>query len=302
MPPKRRNTRQKAATKFSPEDQLKRDQCDLLLQDFDENCESIIREASRDKDAMISQILTFYKLEMMKIPTDVRNSNWSEFYQKSIVQEENILNVSTAVSSCLDDSVCTKVDQQVSQLKSAMKTARKRGTRKENEPGSAVRASSRKRNPSADRDYETLTRTSSRSRTRGLADSTNLQTPANTGRRGRTVAVPETPANSLPPQLMGLTPMITPKFDPSKLSGTVGRTARKQEVLLSLSGSPVVPYNGMRSRAAKDFAQSHQTLQLGNGQDAVSLNLPVGADVDQMKEFVQQMQNCVAMMEKAKEQ
>ena len=108
MPPKRRNTRQKAATKFSPEDQLKRDQCDLLLQDFDENCESIIREASRDKDAMISQILTFYKLEMMKIPTDVRNSNWSEFYQKSIVQEENILNVSTAVSSCLDDSVCTK--------------------------------------------------------------------------------------------------------------------------------------------------------------------------------------------------
>jgi len=182
-----------------------------------------------------------------------------------------------------------------------MKTARKRGTRKENEPGSAVRASSRKRNPSADKDYETLTRTS-RSRTRGLTDSTNLQTPANTARRGRTAAVPETPANTMPPQYMGMTPMITPKFDPSKMSGTVGRTARKQEVLLSLSGSPVVPYTGMRSRAAKEFAQSHQTLQLGNGEAAVSLNLPVGADVEEVKEFAQQLQNCVAMMEKAKEQ
>merc|ERR1712114_22434 len=132
----------------------------------------------------------------MKIPTDVRNSSWSEFYQKSIVLEENVLNVSTAVSSCLDDSVCTKVDRQVSQLKSAMKTARKRGTRKENEPGSAVRASSRKRNPSADRDYGTLTRTSSRSRTRGLTDASNLQTPAN--RRGQ-MTVAETPASTVNP-------------------------------------------------------------------------------------------------------
>ena len=55
-------------------------------------------------------------------------------------------------------------------------------------------------------------------------------------------------------------------------------------------------------QAAKEFAHSHQTLQLGNGEDAVSLNLPVGADVEQMKEFVQQMQDCVAMMERAKEQ
>ena len=247
MPPKRRNTKQK---KLSPEDQLKRDQCDLLLKDFDENCESIIREASRDKDGFINQILTFYKLEMMKIPTDVRNSNWSEFYQKSIVQEENLFNVNTAVISCLDDSVCTKVDQQVSQLKSAMKTARKRGARKENIPGSAVRASTRKRNPSADKDYETVTRTSSRSRTRGLTDSTNLQTPATTGRRGR-VAVAETPVNTVPPQFTGMTPMITPKFDPTRMSGTVGRCARKQEVLLSLSGSPVVPYNSMRSKVGR---------------------------------------------------
>ena len=244
MPPKskRRNTKQK---KLSPDDQLKRDQCDLFLQDFDESCDSIIREASRDMDGLVNQILTFYKLEMMKIPTDVRNSSWSEFYQKSIVQEENVLNVSNAVSSCLDDSVYTKVDQQVSQLKSAMKTARKRGGRKENQPGSAVRASSRKRNPSADKDYGTLTRTSSRSRTRGLTDASNLQTPAN--RRGQ-MLVPETPANVVNPLSMGMTPMITPKFDPNKISGTVGRTARTKEVLLSLNGSPVVPINNMRSK------------------------------------------------------
>ena len=55
-------------------------------------------------------------------------------------------------------------------------------------------------------------------------------------------------------------------------------------------------------QAAKEFAQATQTLRLGEGAGAVSLNLPVGADLEQMEEFAMQMQDCVAMMRKAKEQ
>ena len=39
---------------------------------------------------------------------------------------------------------------------------------------------------------------------------------------------------------MGKTPLITPKFDTSKGSRIVSRVARADEVLVSLSGSPVV--------------------------------------------------------------
>ena len=69
----------------------------------------------------------------------------------------------------------------MSQLKSAMKSAKKRGrTAKENVPLSAVRSSSRKRNHSADASLSgTVARSSSRARTRGLVDANNLETPAN---------------------------------------------------------------------------------------------------------------------------
>ena len=146
MPPKRRGTRAKAPAKLSPEDQQKRDQCDLLLKDFDQNRQTVINESKRDMETVVHSMMTMYKLELMKIPNDVKNSNWIEYYKKSLIQGVDPLNVSNAINSCMDDSICTKVDDQVSQLKSAMKTAKKRGrTAKENVPSSAVRASSRKR-------------------------------------------------------------------------------------------------------------------------------------------------------------
>ena len=127
-----------------------------------------------------------------------------------------------------------------------IKTAKKRG-RPKAEPGTAVRQSARSRNKSADAGGETVTRTSSRSRTRGLTDATNLQTPA-TGRSKRG-AVPETPLNSAPPQYVGMTPMITPKCDTSNLSRTITRLAKQDEVLFSLSGSPVAAA-GPRSKVS----------------------------------------------------
>ena len=229
------------SSEWSPEDQERRDQCDLLLKDFDQSCKATLKDIDRDMETMLSQLTTLYKLEMMKIPKDTKQMNWME-YCKQNGGSDNILNVSNVVNSCLDDSICSKVDNQVSQLKSAMKTAKKRGrTAKENVPGTAVRQSARKRNISED-GGGTATRSSSRSRTRGLIDATNLETPAN-GRSRTRGYVPETPVNSQPPQYVGMTPMITPKVDTSNMSllKTVTRGARQNEVTFSLNGSPVAP-------------------------------------------------------------
>jgi len=317
MPAKRRTTRQKAKNppKLSPEDQMKREQCDLLILDLEKNAETVINEVEREKESIINSIMTSLKLELLKIPKDIKNANWMEFYQEAMEKDINPLEMSDAINKCLDDTLCVQVDEQVNNLKSAIKTAKKRGRpgKKENEPGTAVRQSSRKRNKSADESAtDSVLRTSSRSRTRGLVDATNLQTPAQgRSKRGQ---VPETPVNCGPPGgYGGMTPMITPKFDTTKLTRTVTRVAKDDEVLLSLSGSPVAPLTGMRSKAAKQYAKTHAQLPLPTGQN---LNLPFNGEFDlpldaaemddqtieQMQQFALQLQNSVAAMKRAREQ
>ena len=60
-------------------------------------------------ETVIQSLTTTYKLELMKIPTDVKNSNWMEYYQSSINKGVDPLNVSNAINACIDDSICTKV-------------------------------------------------------------------------------------------------------------------------------------------------------------------------------------------------
>jgi hypothetical protein len=317
MPPKRRGTRAKTMTKLSQEDQKKRVQCDLFLKDFDQFRESVINESKREMETVIQSLTTTYKLELMKIPTDVKNSNWMEYYQSSINNGVDLLNVSNAINACIDDSICIKVHDQLSQLKSAMKSTKKSRTVKEKVPSTATRSSSRKRNQSADPIQSgTVARSSSRSRKRGLVDSVNLETPADTrSRRGKPQpVVPETPASQvgIPGMRSGMaTPMITPKVDPNSMTRTVTRRAKgPEEVLFSLEGSPVVPLATNRSKAAKEFLKSHVQVPLFKGQ---TLNLPleedfvlphdelVDKDLDQLKTFVARMQSGIAMMEAAKE-
>jgi len=266
------------SVELSPEDLERRDQCDLLLDDFDQSCQDTLNGVDRELETLLNQLTTMYKLEMMKIPKDTKEMTWME-YCKQNGGTDDILNVSNVVNSCLDDSICSKVENQVSQLKSAMKTAKKRGrtaSAKENEPRTAVRQSARKRNMSEDQVCTTATRSSSRSRTRGLVDATNLETPANARSRTRGY-VPETPANSGVPQYVGMTPMITPKVDTSNMSllKSVTRGARNNEILFSLSGSPVAPVTNARSKVAKNHATSHAQVPIGGGQ---TLNLPIGQE------------------------
>jgi len=265
MPPKKKGRTTRAKPKIvslTPEEQQARDQVDLFLKDFDKNCEMTVKEARREVETVAASINTLYKVEMLKIPQDVKNMKWDDYYAQSIANGENPLALSDAISNCMEDSICVNVDTQVSQLKSAIKTtAKKRGRKKvstENQPPTGTRTSSR-------------SRTSSKT----LSDTTNMETPANSrstrgGGKNSTMA---TPANTRQPPNMGRTPMITPKFDTQSLTRTVSRVARANEVLVSLSGSPVA--FASKTKAAKAQESQAALIPLGGGE---TLNLPVDGD------------------------
>ena len=112
------------------------------------------------------------------------------------------LSLSDAVASVLEDSVLESVDSTVSNIKSAMKNKRKE---KEN------------RTPAASRKKSTRKGKSSK-------DTASLVTPRHA------------------PPRQAKTPMITPKFDTSRVMRSVSRAAKAGEVLVSLSGL-VLGYN-----------------------------------------------------------
>merc|ERR1712115_216261 len=265
MPPKKKGRTTKAKPKIvslTPEEQERSDQVDLFLKDFDKHVEMTIKEAWRDVETISASINTLYKLELLKLPQEIKNMKWDDYYKQSLDKGQNPLALSEAISSCVDDSLCASVDTQVSQLKSAMKSTVKKGGRKkansENQPPpSATRSSSRTRAPN-----------------KTLSDVSNMETPANTRKtRGNKNSELTTPANTRAPPNMGKTPLITPKFDTQSLSRTVARVAKKNEVLVSLSGSPVV---GVTSRAAKAEAEQAILVPIGNGK---TLSVPVGQDM-----------------------
>jgi len=273
MPPKKKSRTTRAKPKIvtlTPEEQEARDQVDLFLKDFDKNVEMTIKEAWRDVETISASINTLYKLELLKLPQEVKNMKWDDYYQQSLAKGQNPLALSEAVSTCLEDSICANVDTQVSQLKSAIKTTtkkkgggRKKATNENQAPPSATRSSSRNRTASG--------------------NSVSTETPANT-RRTRGATAMTTPANTRVPSNMGRTPMITPKFDTTNLSRTVSRVAKANEVLVSLSGSPVT----FNSKAAKKAEAAEALLvPLGKGE---TLNVPLGHDTNTNLEHLDQEQ------------
>ena len=115
---------------------LKRDKVDLFLKDFNYQCDLSLKEMWREKDAAVSCINTMYKLELMKLPQEVQEMKWDDYYNQA---GEDPLALSKAISTCLEDSICGKADAQVSQVKSAMQPPQKR-TRNESQ-SSTTRAS-----------------------------------------------------------------------------------------------------------------------------------------------------------------
>jgi len=278
MPPKKKGRTTRAKPKIvalTPEEQETRDQVDLFLKDYDMNREQTVKDAWRDVETISASINTLYKLELMKLPQEVKNMKWDDFFQQALDNGQNPLALSEAISACLDDSICATVDTQVSKIKSAMKsTTKKKGGRKK---------SNTENNPP-----RSATRSSSRNRTdpnKTLSDSKKMETPANT-RKGRSAkSEVTTPANTSAPPYKGRTPMITPKFDTTQsMSRTVSRVARKDEVLVSLSGSPVV---GVTARATKANDEQSVLVPLGKGE---TLCVPMGQDVDAVVDHLDQEQ------------
>jgi len=298
MPPKKKGRTTRAKPKIvelTPEEQQTRDQCDLLLKDFDMQCEKTIKEAWLEVETISASINTLYKLEMLKLPQDVKNMRWDDYYQQSLDQGQNPLALSDAIALSMEDSICTNVDNQVNQLKSAIKnTAQKK-------------ARGRKKKVSTDSQPppSTGTRSSSRSRSRPLKDTTNMETPSNTrsSSRGKNTTM-ATPANTRLPPNMGKTPMITPKFDTSSMTRTVTRVVRQGEVLVSLSGSPVsfVP----KSKVTKAQQSQDVLIPMGSGE---TLNLPLGGDEnaaahldDEQVEKLEELQRSLATMLKMRKE
>ena len=80
MPPKRRQTKNKAPAKLSAEDQYKREQCDLLLMDFDQLYEEKMKEAEGEMKTLISNLQTMYRINgTMKLSSVERKTNWNEY-------------------------------------------------------------------------------------------------------------------------------------------------------------------------------------------------------------------------------
>jgi len=261
MPPRRatRNTRAKAPATLSPEEQQLREQCNLLLADFDKQCESLKAEAVREAKAAADSIATLYRLEMMKIPMETKSMKWEDYYEQN---SRSALGLSKAVAEAVDDSVVEAVDSQVEVIKTAIKntTVKKAARKKQNRYG-------------VDENMEppTVTRTSSRRRVISKTHSDSaLETPA-TSSRSR-AQVMETPANNRFPMNSLQTPMVTPKFDVTQLSRTVSRVAKAGEVLMSLSGSPVAPAVSARTKAGKELSNQNALIPLGGGN---TLNMPL---------------------------
>ena len=104
-----------------------RDQCNLLLADFDKQCENLKAEAVREAKAAADSIATLYRfnfvafktcichnldfrLEMMKIPMETKAMKWEDYYEQN---SRSALGLSKAVAEAVDDSVVEAVDTQV---------------------------------------------------------------------------------------------------------------------------------------------------------------------------------------------
>lgn len=146
MPPKTRKSTRKAPGKvakvvpadLTAEEQQARDQCDLLLKDFDKHVESSKAEAAREAKTAGDSISTLYKLELMKISSETKAMSWDDYVK------QHGLGLSEAVADVLDASIL-QVDVQIDNAKSAVKKGRGRKM-----PTSAKKAAATSRKPSDD--------------------------------------------------------------------------------------------------------------------------------------------------------
>lgn len=251
MPTKRRTTRNLPSKKresavlkdMSPEELKRREGIDLMLKDFDKQVDARIAEMEADMESTIKSIHTLYKVELIKLPSSIKNMKWTDYVSQCREDGSYPLALTSAMEKVVED-VTSTVDPKLSTIKTTKKPSTK-----------SKRAS---RSSKASSDLATPAPSSSRI-ARSKKGSSSLATPS-----------------GAPPPAMGRTPFITPRFNTATpLSRTVSRVARPNETLVSLSGSPVVPL-ALKSKAAKAEAEGNALIPLGKGQ---TLNVPMNPDL-----------------------
>jgi len=253
MPTKRRTTRNVPSKKresavlkdLSPEELKRREGIDLVLKDFDKQVEARIAEMEADMESTIKSIHTLYKVELIKLPSSIKNMKWTDYVSQCREDGSYPFALTSAMEKVVED-VTSTVDPKLSTIKTTKK------------PSTKSKRSSRSSKASSD----LATPATSSSRTaRSKKGSGSLATPS---------------ASGAPPPAMGRTPFITPRFNTATpLCRTVSRVARPNETLVSLSGSPVVPL-ALKSKAAKAEAEGNALIPLGKGQ---TLNVPMNPDL-----------------------
>ena len=276
-----------------------------MLEDFDKQVESHIEEARSNMEDIMKQIRNSYKVEIFKLLKGQKDLNQEELVLKNIEEKkkkhENVRESSIFQSNLekVSENVGNLVINQIAKVeKSAKKRARggastiKKVKKKQsfNEPpppSTGLRRSTRKRIPS-ERSFlnmETpyggiglakgpLTSTAYSNRTRGM---------------GRNLTVMQTPCGpnytAAFADVSNVLPTITPKFDmatPFNRQLTVMRTAKQNETIISLGGSPI--YVGQTSRKnrrgkANPPSSPADLVAIGIG-DGKKLMIPTNNGID----------------------
>jgi len=251
MPTKRRTTRNVPSKKresavlkdLSPEELKRREGIDLVLKDFDKQVEARIAEMEADMESTIKSIHTLYKVELIKLPSSIKNMKWTDYVSQCREDGSYPFALTSAMEKVVED-VTSTVDPKLSTIKTTKKPSTKSKRSSRSSKAASVLA----------------TPAPSSSRTaRSKKGSGSLATPS-----------------GAPPPAMGRTPFITPRFNTATpFSRTVSRVARPNETLVSLGGSPVVPL-ALKSKAAKAEAEGNALIPLGKGQ---TLNVPMNPDL-----------------------
>ncbi|XP_030831153.1 borealin-like [Strongylocentrotus purpuratus] len=266
--PRRRKTR--LATRAKPllpeatdeldmEKETREQKLETYLKDFDIQVEQRIREMNTLCTSLCRSIKSSANLFLMKMPKETKNMKAMDFFAqdsvtpsvKVIQQISKTVDEMITLPKTVTDAISESESEETAASSTASSTAESDTENSEMDamPKKSTRSTRKAPGTRKKATASTAKRTSARKRTRAALQ----ETPINSNNTG---SVLQTPANAMSFSSIN-TPFITPKFDPSsKMTPATVRRAKKGELLVSLSGSPVEARN-----SPKDPTQSMEKLK-----------------------------------------
>ncbi|XP_041454327.1 borealin-like [Lytechinus variegatus] len=225
----------------------------VYLEGFDIEVEQRVREMNAMFDRMCKNIRSATSLFLMKMPKETKNMKLMDYFAQDglapavKVIEQISKNVDEMIN--LPKAVTDAISSSESEDTAATSTGESDTSEVDEKPKRSTRSTRKAPATRKKAKATTAKRTSARKRTRAALQETPLTS-------NNAQSALQTPANTMSLSSIN-TPFITPKFDPSsKMTPATVRRAKKGELLVSLSGSPVEARN-----SPKDPAQSVERLK-----------------------------------------